>query len=60
MTALSQAQTGMLCVQSWEGMKANSGNEVNIGATFHGSSPQNFYPRAIFVDGVQCAIQQMR
>ena len=47
-------------MQSWEGMKANSGNEVNIGATFHGSSPQNFYPQAIYVDGVQCAIQQMR
>ena len=60
MTAVSQTQKGMSCMQSWEGMKANSGNEVNVGATFHGSSPQSFYPRAIYVDGVQCAIQQMR
>ncbi|CAK0783702.1 hypothetical protein CVIRNUC_006901 [Coccomyxa viridis] len=46
--------------QSWETIQANAQNQVNVGAIFQGSSPQNFYPRGITVNGQRCFIQQLR
>ncbi|CAL5222760.1 g5172 [Coccomyxa viridis] len=46
--------------QYWQTVMASGRNQVNIGAIFKGSSPQNFYPRAITVNGQPCYIQQLR
>ena len=50
----------LVCLQYWETIMASGQNQVNIGAIFKGSSPQNFYPRAITVNGNPCYIQQLR
>ena len=39
-------------------LQANAKNQVGIGATFQGESPENFYPRQITVNGQSCYIQQ--
>ena len=46
--------------QSWEIIRADAQNQVNVGAIFQGSSPQNFYPVGITLNGQRCFIQQLR
>ncbi len=57
---LSTLMSMFVCVQYWQTVMASGRNQVNIGAIFKGSSPQNFYPRAITVNGQPCYIQQLR
>ena len=57
---LSNLMTVPVRLQFWQTIMASGLNQVNIGAIFKGSSPQNFYPRAITVNGNPCYIQQLR
>jgi len=46
-------------LQGWESLQPFGGNQVNVGAIFVGSSPQNFYPRQISINGNVCQTQQL-
>ena len=35
------------------------GNEVNIGAVFLGSNPENFIPWGVGMNGTSCTMQQL-
>ncbi len=45
--------------QFWETIQPFGGNQINVGAVFVGSSPQNFYPLKIAINGVPCQLQQI-
>ncbi len=51
--------TAHVLALSWETLQPNGGNQVNVGAIFVGSSPQNFYPQEVTVNGVTCYRQQL-
>lgn len=45
--------------QEWAFLMPLRGNEVTIGAIFLGSSPQNFIPWIVGMNGTLCTMQQI-
>ncbi len=46
-------------MQGWEALLPFKINKINVGGIFVGTSPQNFYPRRIAINGQACYVQQI-